>query len=58
MNKERKFELGQVWQTSSGTLWHVEKIHPTGQTSLRLGGCGRRAYQDKPPRLWKLYKAQ
>ena len=54
MSDERKFEVGQIWQTSHGMLWHVTEVMETGQAVVRLGGDRRKAFQNAPPRMWKL----
>lgn len=47
-----RFEVGQIWKTSRGHLWHVVEIMNTGQSVLRLGGYGRKQFRTNPPRMW------
>jgi len=47
-----RFEVGQIWQTSRGHLWHVVEIRNTGQSVLRLGGYGRKQFRTIPPSMW------
>ena len=54
VSDSRKFEVGQVWQTSRGMLWHVKEVLLTGQAVVRLGGEGRKAFQNSPPPMWRL----
>lgn len=54
LNSLVSFEVGQVWQTSRGCLWHVTSILATGQAVLTLGGYGRSQFQQEPPRLWRM----
>lgn len=49
-----EFEIGQVWETSRGFLWHVVEKTPASQFVLRLGKYGRKQYQSQPPAAWKL----
>ena len=47
-----RFEVGQIWKTSRGHLWHVVEIRNTGQSVLRLGGYGRKQFRTIPPSMW------
>lgn len=48
-----KFEVGQVWITTTGKNWLVVEITETGQAVLRELCGKRRQFQNKPPRLWR-----
>lgn len=53
---ERRWVVGQVWQTSRGFLWHVMRVEHNGEAQLL---CGRRQqFRRMVPSQWTLYEPE